>query len=103
MGLTQACNCVAGCSVGGFDSAGWNVGSWPDPEVPTGGPAGPVTEVDLLCRRSEWHGSFGPIADQVVGVGGLTLNVSIKTLTQDTWALDPPSAVLRARSLRPLP
>jgi hypothetical protein len=31
---------------------------WPDSEAPTGGPAGPLTEVDLPCRRSEWHGSF---------------------------------------------
>src|SRR6516225_7749633 len=29
---------------------------WPDPEVPTAGPAGPPMEVDLPCRRSEWHG-----------------------------------------------
>src|SRR5215467_15622072 len=26
---------------------------WPDLEVPTAGPAGPLTEVDLPCRRSE--------------------------------------------------
>src|SRR6266849_9189782 len=31
---------------------------WPDPEAPTASPAGPLTEVDLPCRRSEWHGSF---------------------------------------------
>jgi hypothetical protein len=31
---------------------------WPDPEVTTVGPAGPLIEVDLPCRRSEWHGSF---------------------------------------------
>jgi hypothetical protein len=31
---------------------------WPDPEAPTAGPAGPLTEVDLPCRRNEWHGSF---------------------------------------------
>src|SRR6516225_8405682 len=30
----------------------------PDPEVPTAGSAGPLIEVDLPCRRSEWHGSF---------------------------------------------
>jgi hypothetical protein len=30
----------------------------PDPEVPTAGPAGPLIEVDLPCRRNEWHGSF---------------------------------------------
>jgi ABC-type nitrate/sulfonate/bicarbonate transport system permease component len=34
------------------------VRSWPDPEAPTASPAGPLTEVDLPCRRSEWHGSF---------------------------------------------
>src|SRR5215831_15256305 len=33
-----------------------------DPEVPTARPAGPLTEVDLPCRRSEWHGSFWPVA-----------------------------------------
>jgi hypothetical protein len=31
---------------------------WPDSEAPTAGPAGPLAEVDLPCRRSEWHGSF---------------------------------------------
>ena len=30
----------------------------PDSDAPTAGPAGPLTEVDLPCRRSEWHGSF---------------------------------------------
>ena len=35
-----------------------NVASWPDPEVPVAGPAGPLTEVDLASRRSEWHVSF---------------------------------------------
>jgi hypothetical protein len=30
----------------------------PDSEAPTAGPAGPLIEVDLPCRRSEWHGSF---------------------------------------------
>jgi hypothetical protein len=34
---------------------------WPDSEVPTGGPAGPLTEVDPPCQRSEWHGSFDPL------------------------------------------
>jgi hypothetical protein len=34
------------------------VSNWSDPEVPTAGPAGPVIEVNLPCRRSEWHGSF---------------------------------------------
>ena len=34
------------------------VSCWPDPEVRTVGSAGPLTEVDLPCRRSEWHGSF---------------------------------------------
>ena len=29
-----------------------------DPEAPTAGPAGPLAEVELPCRRSEWHGSF---------------------------------------------
>ena len=33
---------------------------WPDSEVPTDGPAGPLIEVDLPCRRSEWHGHFDP-------------------------------------------
>jgi hypothetical protein len=27
------------------------------PEAPTAGPAGPLTEVGLPCRRSEWHGT----------------------------------------------
>jgi len=27
--------------------------TWPDPEAPTAGPAGPLTEVDLPCRASE--------------------------------------------------
>src|SRR5712675_1788895 len=31
---------------------------WPDPEALTASPAGPLTEVDLPCRRGEWHGSF---------------------------------------------
>src|SRR5215831_16500274 len=31
---------------------------WPNPEVPTTGPAGPLTELDLPCRPSERHGSF---------------------------------------------
>jgi hypothetical protein len=31
---------------------------WPDPGEPTAGPAGPLTEEDLPCLRSEWHGSF---------------------------------------------
>ena len=31
---------------------------WPDPEVPTASPAGPLTAVDLPCQRGEWHGSF---------------------------------------------
>jgi hypothetical protein len=30
----------------------------PDSEAPTAGPAGPLIEVDLPYRRSEWHGSF---------------------------------------------
>jgi len=34
-----------------------------DSEVPTGGTAGSLTEVDLPCRRSEWHGSFWPWAE----------------------------------------
>ena len=34
----------------------------PDSEAPTPGPAGPLTEVDLPSRRSEWHGSFDPKA-----------------------------------------
>jgi len=36
---------------------------WPDPEVPTAGPASPLTDVDLPCRRSEWHFSFWPDSD----------------------------------------
>ncbi len=39
-------------------SQGLDVCYWPDPEAPTAGPTGPLTEVDLPCRRSEWHGSF---------------------------------------------
>src|SRR5260370_21491915 len=38
------------------------VASWPDSEAPTAGPAGPLTEGDLPCRRSELHGSFLPQA-----------------------------------------
>jgi len=30
----------------------------PDPDAPTSDPASPLIEVDLPCRRSEWHGSF---------------------------------------------
>jgi len=26
---------------------------WPDPDAPTAGPAGPLTEVELPCGRSE--------------------------------------------------
>src|SRR5260370_40395070 len=33
---------------------------WPDSEAPTSGPAGPLPEIDLPCRRSEWHGSVDP-------------------------------------------
>src|SRR5229473_1902672 len=43
-------SCDLYCSAGGRN--------WPDSEAPTPGPAGPLTEVDLPCRRSEWHGSF---------------------------------------------
>jgi hypothetical protein len=35
-----------------------NVRLWPDSEVPSGGPAGPLTKVDLPRRRSERHVSF---------------------------------------------
>src|SRR5262249_1287356 len=31
---------------------------WPDSEVPTARPVSPLIEIDLPCRRSEWHGSF---------------------------------------------
>jgi hypothetical protein len=38
-----------------------HISTLPDSEVPTGGPAGPLTEVDPPCQRSEWHGSFDPL------------------------------------------
>src|SRR5260221_11875977 len=66
IGLTQ--HFRPGASVGSLHRLrpGWrhgelavcDVGSWPDPEAPAAGPAGPLTEVDLPCRRSEGHGSF---------------------------------------------
>ena len=31
---------------------------WPDADASTAGPAGPLTEVDLPCRRSEWTAHF---------------------------------------------
>jgi hypothetical protein len=43
-----------------FRSLPGDVAYWPDSEVPTDGPVGPLIEVDLPCRRSEWHGSFWP-------------------------------------------
>jgi hypothetical protein len=48
----------------------------------------------LECRL------LGNNLTHVAGVGGLTANVSVKKLTQDTWVSDPPSAGLTARALR---
>ena len=31
---------------------------WPDADAPATSQASPLTEVDLSCRRSQWHGSF---------------------------------------------
>jgi hypothetical protein len=45
-------------SVAGRFERGQHGRYWPDPEAPTDGPAGPLPEVDLPCKRSEWHGSF---------------------------------------------
>jgi len=33
---------------------------WPDPEVPTAGRAGPLTEVDLLCDEVSGTAHFDP-------------------------------------------
>ena len=43
---------------------------WPDAEVPTACPAGPLTEVDPPCRRSEWHGSLWSILSKKVFLAG---------------------------------
>jgi len=72
MWLTQACNCFAGCSLGGFDSAGWNVALWPYPEVigssPSSGHGGTAEEicslrvllfVTLCSHRENWESALG--------------------------------------------
>jgi hypothetical protein len=47
---------LAGCEAETRCPAGRSISARPG--SPTAGSAGPLIEVDLPCRPSEWHGSF---------------------------------------------